>query len=153
MAVNWLKGLVAPAAQFGSPQGALGSGPPVDAPPLGGSANPYGVMPAPMQPQAQGLQPMPAPSGTTGTLPDASHWSTGTRTQGATGAPGAGLGGDSRIAMLEARCAELANDVASLALFARTLLTMLEEGKVVTRTQFTETKNRLDALDGRIDDR
>jgi hypothetical protein len=89
------------------------------------------------------------------------QWSTGTRSQAAGGpAPGAGTAhgvgvgpaGD-RVAALEARCAELSNDVASLALFARTLLTLLEDGKVVTRAQFIETKNRLDALDGKLDDR
>jgi hypothetical protein len=54
---------------------------------------------------------------------------------------------------LEARCAQLQHDVDSLALFARTLLTMLEESKVVTRAQFDATKNRLDMLDGKLDDR
>jgi hypothetical protein len=77
------------------------------------------------------------------------QWTTGTRTQGAAQSA---LGGD-RVAALEARCAELSNDVASLALFARTLLTLLEDGKVVTRAQFMDTKNRLDALDGKLDDR
>ena len=56
-------------------------------------------------------------------------------------------------ASLEASCAQLQHDVDSLALFARTLLTMLEESKVVTRAQFDETKNRLDMLDGKLDDR
>lgn len=87
-----------------------------------------------------------------GGLPDASQWSTGTRTQGAgTGATGASLSGDR--GSLEAKCAELQHDVASLALFARTLLTMLEDQKVVTREQFMETKARLDMLDGKMDDR
>jgi hypothetical protein len=101
------------------------------------------------------------PSPVMGGLPDASQWSTGTRTQGspagqASVGGGMGLtnaGAGDRVAVLEARCAELSNDVASLALFARTLLTLLEDAKVVTREQFMETKNRLDALDGKIDDR
>jgi len=33
----------------------------------------------------------------------------------------------------------------------RTLLTMLEENKVITRQQFEATKNRLDMMDGTID--
>ena len=97
------------------------------------------------------------------------QWSTGTRTQGsAQGSPGGGIsgggisggaaGGVAAAATgeggsLEARCAQLQHDVDSLALFARTLLTMLEESKVVTRAQFDATKNRLDMLDGKLDDR
>jgi hypothetical protein len=53
----------------------------------------------------------------------------------------------------EARVAQLQHDIESLALFARTLLTMLEERNVVTRDQFEETKKRLDMLDGKLDDR
>jgi len=97
-------------------------------------------------------------------LPSAMQWSTGTRTQGAPGAVGAISGGGGNVVSpaadtaiggtsLEARCAQLQHDVDSLALFARTLLTMLEESKVVTRAQFDATKNRLDMLDGKLDDR
>lgn len=156
--MNWLKGLVAPAAQFGAAAMQAtnpGAPPQADAPPVGGGPNPYGVAPA--QPMPFGLQPQQAPVAGGG-LPDASQWTTGTRTQGAAqpvaaGAPVGSLAGGDRVAALEARCAELSNDVASLALFARTLLTLLEDGKVVTRAQFMDTKNRLDALDGKIDDR
>ncbi len=56
-------------------------------------------------------------------------------------------------ASLDPRCAQLQHDVDSLALFARTLLTMLEDSKVVTRAQPDATKNRLDMLDGKLDDR
>jgi hypothetical protein len=166
MAVNWLKGLVAPAAQFGAAtiQGSgMGAPPPQanDAPPIGGGPNPYGVMPpqaGQMQmPPAQPAMPPAIQQAPMGGLPDAMQWTTGTRTQGAaqaaTGGAGASLAGGDRVAVLEARCAELSNDVASLALFARTLLTLLEDGKVVTRAQFMDTKSRLDALDGKIDDR
>jgi hypothetical protein len=147
-------------------------------PPAGGS--PYGVAPAmpgmggmPGMGPPPGAQPMPQPMG--GAQPyDASalgamQWSTGTRTQGAgAGAPAAGIAGPiagGAIAgaaahgtggapgSLEARCAQLQHDVDSLALFARTLLTMLEENKVVTREQFDATKTRLDMLDGKLDDR
>jgi 3-oxoacyl-ACP reductase-like protein len=89
------------------------------------------------------------------------QWSTGTRTQGSAqgggisgggAAPGA-AGAAAPAGTLEARCAQLQHDVDSLALFARTLLTMLEEAKVVTREQFDATKHRLDMLDGKLDDR
>ena len=145
MAMNWLKGLVAPAAQFpgqGYPPGMQQGMPPQGGPPVGG-ATPYGYQqpmqqPMPMQPAEQ-WQPQ--------------QWSQGTRTQGeAAGAvaqplaPQASIAGGDRVAQLQ-------HDVESLALFARTLLTMLEEKNVVTRAQFDETKKRLDMLDGKLDDR
>lgn len=125
MAMNWIKGLVAPPA-FGAPQQPQqpqqGGAPwAADAPPIGG-----------MQP--------PAPP-----VPGAMEWSVGTRTQGAAQPVSAGA--------TDARLAQLQHDVESLALFARTLLTMLEEAKVVTREQFEATKQRLDMLDGKLDDR
>jgi len=155
MAMGWLKGLVAPAAfpdgaQQGMPQQQGG-------PPLGGAPSPYGVQPGmtPGMPPPQGA---PAPYDTS-SINSPMQWSTGTKTQGGTqggisggGAPQAAVakpvGGS-----LEARCAQLQHDVDSLALFARTLLTMLEEGKLVTREQFDATKQRLDLLDGKLDDR
>ena len=155
-------------------------GPPMGGAPYGGS--PYGQqpnMPPPATP-AIGAPGGPAPYDASA-LPSAMQWSTGTRTQGSSlgapqGAPqGQGQGGgisgaisggsgggaaigaasvaDAGGASLEARCAQLQHDVDSLALFARTLLTMLEENKVVTRAQFDATKNRLDMLDGKLDDR
>jgi hypothetical protein len=103
------------------------------------------------------------------------QWSTGTRTQGsAQGVSGGGISGGgisggnvganvggggvsggapAGAQTLEARCIQLQQDVDSLALFARTLLTMLEDGKLVTREQFDATKHRLDMLDGKLDDR
>ncbi len=165
--MNWLKGLVAPAAQFGQPdpQQPMPQPPMGGMPPYGGAPNPYGVQGSnPMM----GQQPPPqqAPMGNVGNmggLPDAMQWSTGTRTQGSpqgslAGGAAASVGvaggsADQRIAALEAKCVELQNDCGSLALFARTLLTMLEDNKTVTREQFIETKNRLDLLDGKMDDR
>lgn len=157
MAVNWLKGLVAPAAQFvASPQAPGAPMPPYvgqpapDAPPIGGQpyAAPIGAPPPP-------TTAVPPTGIGAGGILDPSQWQTGTRTQGS--APGGPVGGSAAASGapggLEARCKELENDVASLALFARTLLTMLEDKQVVTRQQFLETKNRLDALDGKIDDR
>jgi hypothetical protein len=167
MAMGWLKGLVAPAAQFagqqlqqqGMPQGQQQGGPPMGgAPPMGGT--PYGVQPQGMDPSAPPIQPQ-AP----GFDPSAMQWSTGTKTQGGAAAGvsagGPRAGAPSAFATtspqtpqsLEARCAQLQHDVESLALFARTLLTMLEEAKVVTREQFDATKHRLDMLDGKLDDR
>ena len=53
---------------------------------------------------------------------------------------------DPRVAALETRCAELRRDVDTIALFAKTLLVLLEEKQVVTEQQFAETRARLDAL-------
>jgi hypothetical protein len=69
------------------------------------------------------------------------------------GAPTAGASPDARVAVLEARCAELRKDVDAIALFARTLLTMLEDKQVVTPELFQATKTKLDMLDGKLDDR
>ena len=178
MAMGWLKGLVAPAAFGENPQAALPGMPQQGGPPMGGmppqGGSPYGAQ---QQMPPPGTPPMGAPGGPTpydaSQLPSAMQWSTGTRTQGSgQGAPQGGIsggsisgGGVSGISggapasgnttpgSLEARCAQLQHDVDSLALFARTLLTMLEDNKVVTREQFDATKNRLDMLDGKLDDR
>jgi hypothetical protein len=168
MAMGWLKGLVAPAAfgnAQGAPQGMPGMQPfaqPQGGPPIGGAPSPYGVAQGPggqanMPPP--GTPPIGAPGGPApydaSQLPGAMQWSTGTRTQGG-GISGVGAASASAAAAggsLEARCAQLQHDVESLALFARTLLTMLEEAKVVTREQFDATKQRLDMLDGKLDDR
>jgi hypothetical protein len=163
MAMGWLKGLVAPAA-FGDPAGMgpaaqqpmmPGMQPPQGGPPVGGmmpqGSSPYGVGQPMSGPPAIGAPGGPPPYEGSA-LPGAMQWSSGTRTQGA--AAGGGVsGGGAAATSLEARCAQLQNDVDSLALFARTLLTMLEDAKVVTRAQFDATKNRLDMLDGKLDDR
>ena len=143
--MGWLKGLVAPTAFGDSAQAPLPGMAPGGGPPIGG-------MPPPAP------SPSPAPSYDASSLPSAMQWSTGTRTQGASSASGAGVSPLAATAVnapasLEARCAQLQHDVDSLALFARTLLTMLEDAKVITRAQFDATKNRLDMLDGKLDDR
>ncbi len=156
MAMGWLKGLVAPAAfsdgaqQQGMPQQQGG-------PPMGGAPSPYGVQPGVQPPQQH--QGGPAPYDAAG-LNGPMQWSTGTKTQGSGGGiSGGGISGSAAptggvaAGGLEARCAQLQHDVDSLALFARTLLTMLEESKIVTREQFDATKQRLDMLDGKLDDR
>lgn len=153
--MNWLKGLVAPAAQYGAQQIAQQAqhGQPPGAPPVGGMASPYGVAPPQDQPMPFGLSPQGGPPATG--VPGAMEWSVGTKTQGQSG----GISGISGISSgaggqsLEARCAQLQHDVDSLALFARTLLTMLEAKNVVTRAEFEETKKQLDLLDGKLDDR
>jgi hypothetical protein len=66
------------------------------------------------------------------------------------GAPG---GADARVAALEARCEQLRGDIESIALFARTLLTVLEEKQVTNAQHFQEVKKKLDLLDGKLDDR
>ena len=156
MAMGWLKGLVAPTFQDNAPAQAPGM-PQGGGPPLGGGPSPYGVAPG-MPPQG-GAPPYDA-SG----LNSSMQWSTGTKTQGGAAPAGPIAGGVSPSAVtgagigappgsLEARCVQLQHDVDSLALFARTLLTMLEENKTVTREQFDATKQRLDLLDGKLDDR
>jgi hypothetical protein len=184
MAMNWLKGLVAPAAQYVGQQMQQGANPAQQAqvpggPPMGGGPSPYGV-----QPGMQGApdQPPPGPA----VVPGAGYqpqmeWTSGTRTQkeaqGGGGISGGGISGGgisgggisgqaqgqgqsastgtspAGAGTLEQQCAALRKDVESLALFARTLLTMLEEAKVVNREQFEATKHRLDMLDGKLDDR
>ncbi|MBS2014881.1 MAG: hypothetical protein JST00_18470 [Deltaproteobacteria bacterium] len=174
--MQWLKGLVAPAAEFagqqlqqGAPQAQPGG------PPIGG-ASPYGVQPPGAGPSLDPSAGAVAPQGG-GFDASQMQWSTGTKTQGGGGKAAASPFATtipqtpSAIATataaqaspvpqtssapqsLEARCAQLQHDVESLALFARTLLTMLEEAKIVTREQFETTKNRLDLLDGKLDDR
>jgi hypothetical protein len=162
MAMGWLKGLVAPAAfPDNNPQGQQQPGmPPMGGPPMGGGPSPYGAQPG-MQPGMMPPQGGPAPYDASG-LNSPMQWSTGTKTQGgaqggisqgAVAPPGAANVAAAPAGSLEARCVQLQHDVDSLALFARTLLTMLEEAKVVTREQFDATKQRLDMLDGKLDDR
>ena len=165
MAMGWLKGLVAPAFPDNNAQGAQPGMPPMGGPPMGGGQSPYGVQPG-MQPGMVPPQGGPAPYDSSG-LNSPMQWSTGTKTQG--GAQG-GLSQGAALpcgvapssasnvtsapaGSIEARCVQLQHDVDSLALFARTLLTMLEESKTVTREQFDATKQRLDMLDGKLDDR
>lgn len=140
MAMNWLKGLVAPAAQYGAQQIAQQAQQP-GGPPVGGMPSPYGAPPPQDQPLPFGLQ-QGAPQNTG--APGAMQWSVGTKTQ----AQSTGISQD-----LGARNAKLEQDVESLALFARTLLTLLEAKNVVTRAEFEETKRQLDMLDGKLDDR
>lgn len=95
-----------------------------------------------------GLPQQPAMQGQGTGVPGAMEWSVGTKPQG--GAGGISTGG---AGSLEARNAQLQHDVDSIALFARTLLTLLERKNVVTRAEFEETKKQLDLLDGKLDDR
>jgi hypothetical protein len=50
---------------------------------------------------------------------------------------------DARVAELEAKNAELRNDVNQIAIFAKTLLGLLEERGVVTEAQFQEALKKL----------
>ena len=144
--MNWLKGLVAPAAQYGAQQIAQQAQQP-GGPPVGGMPSPYGVPPPQDQPPMPfGLPQQSAMQG--GGVPGAMEWSVGTKTQGAAGGISTGA-----TQGLEAKNAQLQHDVESLALFARTLLTLLETKNVVTRAEFEETKKQLDLLDGKLDDR
>jgi hypothetical protein len=58
----------------------------------------------------------------------------------APGAPPA----DPRVAELEARVAQLQNDVGHIALFARTLLALLEERGITSEEHFQEVLRKLD---------
>jgi hypothetical protein len=150
MAMEWLKGLVGstdgmipagqaiPSYQYGAPQyGAPQYGAPQPGAPPAGGATPV--------PQAWAPQPAAGPAATPPMSP--------TPAWGAPPGAAAPLPPEARIAALEARCVELHRDVESIALFARTLLTMLQEKQIVTPQQFQETKQKLDMLDGKLDDR
>lgn len=162
MGMDWLKGLVGPTANFdqqGPPQqgGAPYGAPQYGVPPTYGGPQ-YGGPPqgAPQHGGPQQGAPPPAGHGqpTYGAPPGGAPqpaWNAPAPTYGA--APGAPASPDARVAALEARCAELRHDIESIALFARTLLTLLEERKIVTQDQFQETKRKLDMLDGKLDDR
>jgi hypothetical protein len=52
---------------------------------------------------------------------------------------------DTRVAALEARCAQLRQDVDHIAIFARALLTLLEEKGVASEEQFQEALRKLEA--------
>jgi hypothetical protein len=160
MGMDWLKGLVGASDQMvpaGQPYpGAQAWGPPPTygaqpqapgAPPQGGYAPPQGgYAPPPGGAPAQPAWSPPAAGG-----PGAGTPAWGTPSAAAlTAAPGSA---EARVAALEAECARLRGDVESIALFARTLLTLLQEKKVVTPDEFQETKKKLDMLDGKLDDR
>lgn len=184
MAMDWLKGLVAPVAQFsptgqpmGAPQGGAfppGYGPPAGGPPVGGA--PPGAWSPPASP---GGAPAGSPSYGAG-MPgvDANAFgaaysatpsygsppqtaSYGTPPQTASyGAPAqtASYGApatpeSARIVALENKCEELRRDLESVALFAQTLLAVLEDKKIMTTQDFQDTRRKLDLLDGRLDDR
>jgi len=98
-----------------------------------------------------GMQPGGNPQ--MGASPGAMQWSVGTKTQGAASGSISGSISGGGPQGLEAKNAQLQHDVESLALFARTLLTLLESKNVVTRAEFEETKRQLDMLDGKLDDR
>jgi hypothetical protein len=205
MAMDWLKGLVGPMAQFsptGQPmQGPPGAapypqqgygppmgGPPVGGPPVGGAPPPAaapGTWGAPLAwdpnaPAPGGAQPTYG-AGMPGVDPNAFAPAYGTPAYGAPGqapsygapgqapsygAPGqapsygapppgapAAPGADPRVAQLENRCEELRRDLESLALFAQTLLAVLEDKKVMSQQDFQEMRRKLDLLDGKLDDR
>ena len=200
MAMDWLKGLVAPVAQFaptgqpmaGSPAfpaayGAPGGGPPIGgspppgawgpppgaspagaAPPMGGSPS-YGAGMPGVDPNAYGAAygspsygtPGQAPSyGSPGQAPSygspgqaPSYGTPSPATAFGAPAPGGAGGADARVVALENRCEELKRDLESVALFAQTLLAVLEDKKVMTQQDFQEMRRKLDLMDGRLDDR
>lgn len=178
MAMEWLKGLVAPVAQFspsgqpvqGAPPGSAAFPPAYGGPPPGAYPAPppgaYGASTPGWDPAAAPAAPpvgaappygtgTPSPSygaGMPGVDPAASYGS---------GMPGVGpnawgaspQGPDARVAQLENRCEELRRDLESVALFAQTLLAILEDKKVLSQQDFQEMRRKLDLMDGRLDDR
>ena len=131
MGMDWLNGLIGGSGNMIPPGQPIPGGAPY------GGAQPYG---APEQP-AWGAAP---PGGIMASMPSApgvAPWAA---------APAAA---DPRVAALETQCNELRRDVESIALFARTLLTLLQEKQIVTPEQFAETHRKLDMLDGKLDDR
>jgi hypothetical protein len=64
-----------------------------------------------------------------------------------------GAPADARISALEAQCGQLRKDVESIALFSRTLLTVMVERKVLTEDEFREAKKKIDMIDGKLDER
>jgi hypothetical protein len=199
MAMDWLKGLVGPVAQFspagqpmqgGAPGGspafppAYGGAPPGAGGPAGGGAPPpgaWGPPPGAWDPNAPPQGAGPAAAADPGSFGGPGAYSPPPATYGApsygaataynapgnygAAAPspsGGGAGGwsaapqggaDARIAQLENRCEELRRDLESVALFAQTLLAVLEDKKVMTQQDFQEMRRKLDLVDGRLDDR
>ena len=168
MGMDWLNGLIGgsgnmiPAGQpipGGAPYGgAQPYGAPAYAPPQGGgpsagSPPAYGSFGPPMG-TAPGAGPDPRawseapPGGIMASMANAPGVAPWAATPGA-----AAHGADPRVAALETRCEELRRDVESIALFARTLLTLLQEKQIVTPEQFQEAHRKLDLLDGKLDDR
>jgi hypothetical protein len=144
MSMDWLKGLVGPAAQFAAgQQGVPAWTPPYATPPQAGPSPGGG-------PPIGGMPPAVAP-------PPEATWTPAAASPAWAPAPVAGAApgppAEARIAALEARCAEMQRDTESIALFARTLLTVLEEKQVVTQEQFQDARRKLDLLDGKLDDR
>jgi hypothetical protein len=148
MGMDWLRGLVGSSDQMVPPgqqaPGAWGQPPgqqPYGAPPAGGYAPPQGGY----APPTGGYTP---PQGEY-SPPQGGY----TPPQGGYTPPQAPASGDPRVAELQGKCDQLRKDVDAIALFARTLLALLEEKQVVTEAQFQEARKKLDLLDGKIDDR
>ena len=148
MGMDWLKGMVGasdrmiPAGQQPppawtpyNPQAAPPTGAGYAPPPPFGAPPGYAVPPSPYAAPAgppMGGAPPPSPAAFTPQTPYA-----------APGPPAPPA--DARVAALEAQCAELRHDVESIAVFARTLLTLLEEKQITTPEQFAETRRKIEA--------
>lgn len=147
MGMDWLKGLVGsqdqmvpagqpipspygtPQASYGAQQGAWGQPP---------GAQPTGPMPG-SPPPAWG-QPMPQPSTQ---QPQQPVLQQPTPQPPFPAPPGAA----------EAEIARLRQDVDAIALFARTLLALLESKGVCNEQEFQAMKLKIDAMDGKVDGR
>lgn len=90
---------------------------------------------------------VPAGQPIPGGMPGGAVWS----------APAPGASGsapaDARIAALEAQTAQLRKDNEAIALFARTLLTVMIDCKLLTEEEFRATKEKIDLIDGKLDEK
>lgn len=150
---------------YGAPTGAPAAGPPIGGSPppgawgpppgtwdpnqaAGGGTSTYGAPPLYSPPVTTYGAPAPPQQPTWGPAAPA------TPAYGAPAAPAAPAGSaEARVAQLENRCEALGRDLESVALFAQTLLAVLEEKKLMSQQDFHEMRRKLDLLDGRLDDR
>jgi hypothetical protein len=153
--MDWLNGLIGASTNMIAPGQPIPGGAPY------GGAQAYG---APPQAGGPGVGAPPAygsfgpPMGVApGAGPEQGAWGAapmgGIMGQMPSGPAAAPVAADPRIPALEQRCEDLRRDVESIALFARTLLTLLQEKQIVTPEQFQEAHRKLDMLDGKLDDR
>ncbi len=166
MGMDWLKGLVGPVAQFSpggepmAPQGygAPAYGAPPASPPMGGApqasppAGAWGPPPGAWDPNGGHAAAPNYSAPPAYTAPSAGAWGSPAAAPSATtSVPVSNV--DARVLQLENKCEELRRDLESVALFAQTLLAVLDDKKVMNQQDFQDMKRKLDLLDGRLDDR
>lgn len=153
---------------YGAPTGAPAAGPPMGgAPPpgawgppqgawdpnaaAGGGAPTYGAPAAYGPPATTYGAPATPPAAWSPTAPAAPAAPQAAWSPTAPAAPAGSA--EARVLQLENRCEAIGRDLESVALFAQTLLAVLEEKKLMSQQDFHEMRRKLDLLDGRLDDR